>query len=114
MKPSTYTFRLIIHVILIGVCVEGFKLLNIRCLFRTIGLGTCPSCGLTRAIYAAIHLRFQDALEYHSLFYFAVAFPVLLSFRREDVGETSWFVIKLAEVMLGIAFLLRWLIVRLE
>lgn len=35
----------------------------------------CPACGLTRAVYCAMHLDFRSAFYYHA--YFTALFPVL-------------------------------------
>lgn len=54
------------------------------CLFRNIFGVECWGCGMTRAIYSAMHLDFRLAWEYNPLV--VVAFPLLVWLW----GKESW------------------------
>lgn len=59
-----------------------FYIFDIFCLFRAVTGVPCPSCGMTRAWFAAAQLDFQSAFQYHPLFLLA---PVLLLFLTDVI-----------------------------
>ena len=111
MRMSAYMVRLIGNVLVIGMCAGILQLLNIGCLFRYVGIGSCPSCGLTRAITAMFSFKFHEAIKYHPLFYLVIVIPILLSFNKGEVCKLNWALINLLEIMIGAAFFIRWLFV---
>lgn len=67
MKSKTEAIRLIKKILLFaGAAFLIYKFY--RCPFYLITGIPCPSCGMTRAVAAALHLDFKKAFEYHPLF----------------------------------------------
>jgi len=56
-----------------------FDVIGIGCPIKFFTGISCPGCGMTRAVMAALRLNFHDALYYHPLF-FLVPFMVSLYF----------------------------------
>jgi hypothetical protein len=67
---------MLIPVALYFVPLEWFKNQNSVCLFKNLTGNECYGCGMTRAIFSAIHCRFEDAFHYNKLF--LVVFPSLI------------------------------------
>jgi len=42
------------------------------CLFRLLGIGQCPGCGLGHSIYYALHLKLAVSFQHHPFGIFAV------------------------------------------
>lgn len=60
------------------------------CQFKSLTGYSCPSCGLTRSLFAISHLRFWDSLQLHPMgivFYFFI-FVLLLKFSLEFITAT--------------------------
>lgn len=53
-----------------------FILFFYKCPFRYIWGVPCPGCGMTRALYALLRLRFIEAWNYHPLVY--LVFPAVI------------------------------------
>ncbi|MDR2481708.1 MAG: DUF2752 domain-containing protein [Spirochaetaceae bacterium] len=60
----------------------GFPL----CLFRLLLNKECPGCGTTRAVWSAMHLKFNQAYEYNKMI--VLSFPLLAG------CITKWILIK--------------------
>lgn len=82
----------------------AWQVTGTSCTFQsTIGL-PCPGCGLTRALLAALHGNFQEALRLHPLFWLAplviLAILVMLAIAPDQLSNP-----KLNRVWLGLALL---------
>jgi hypothetical protein len=67
---------LIIPVAMYFVPLEWLKSQHSICLFRNLTGHECWGCGMTRAMFSAIHLRFYDALNFNRLS--LVVLPLLI------------------------------------
>jgi hypothetical protein len=67
---------LVIPAALFFVPLEWLKNQNSVCLFKNLTGNECYGCGMTRAIFSAIHFRFEDAFHYNKLF--LVVLPLLI------------------------------------
>ena len=54
-----------------------------RCPFYALTGYKCPGCGTLRAIHAALHLRFSDALRLNPILFVAVPAMVAMLFSRK-------------------------------
>lgn len=82
----------------------AWRVTGTSCTFQsTIGL-PCPGCGLTRALLAALHGRFQEAFSLHPLFWLAplviLAVLILLAVAPDRLSDP-----KLNRLWLGLAIL---------
>ena len=66
----------LIPVVLYAIPLENICNGNTICIFTNLFGVECWGCGITRAIFSALHFRFHDALEYNRLF--VVVLPLLL------------------------------------
>ena len=57
------------------------KLAGVPCVYLKYFHVICPGCGMTRAITAAIHLQFHDALRCHPMVF---SLPALLAYIIAD------------------------------
>ena len=76
------------------------------CPFRFFFGISCPGCGMTRALLAALHLDFAAAFSYHPLFFLLPFF--LLSYYLEPHINRSRHYILLSSV--AALFVLTWLV----
>lgn len=76
-----------------------------RCPFRLIFGIDCPSCGMTRAFFAALRLDFKASLSYHPLFPIVAVEILYLLFRNRFKINGK------AEIVIGVLTLLLLLIV---
>jgi hypothetical protein len=53
---------------IIGVIYIIFNIIGIGCPIKFFTGISCPGCGMTRAVFAALRLQFSDALYFHPLF----------------------------------------------
>ena len=82
----------------------AWRVTGTSCTFQsTIGL-PCPGCGLTRALLASLHGRFQEAFSLHPLFWLAplviLAVLILLAVAPDRLSDP-----KLNRFWLGLAIL---------
>jgi hypothetical protein len=78
---SRLKYLAIIGILLIPVAIyfiplEWIKNQHSVCLFKNIAGHECYGCGMTRAIFSAMHLRFTDAFHFNRLS--PVVFPLLI------------------------------------
>ena len=66
----------LIPVVLYAIPLENICNGNTICIFTNVFGVECWGCGITRAIFSALHLRFHEAWYYNSLF--VVVLPLLL------------------------------------
>ena len=66
----------LIPVVLYAIPLENICNGNTICIFTNLFDMECWGCGITRAIFSALHLRFHEAWYYNSLF--VVVLPLLL------------------------------------
>ena len=66
----------LLPVVLYAIPLENICNGNTICIFTNLFGVECWGCGITRAIFSALHLRFHDAWEYNPLF--VVVLPLLL------------------------------------
>jgi hypothetical protein len=67
---------LLIPVVIFLIPTEWIRNQHSICLFLNITGHECYGCGMTRAIFSAIHLRFSDAFHFNRLS--PVVLPVLI------------------------------------
>ncbi len=70
--------------LLVGLGMITLLLLGtgIGCPIRFVTGISCPGCGITRAAWAALHFRFEQAFYYHPLFWALPMLAVLYCFRE--------------------------------
>lgn len=66
----------LIPVVLYAIPLENICNGNTICIFTNVFGIECWGCGITRAIFSALHFHFYDAWEYNRLF--VVVLPLLL------------------------------------
>jgi hypothetical protein len=66
----------LIPVILFFIPPELIMSQHSVCLIKNITGHECYGCGMTRAIFSAIHLHFRDAFMFNRLF--IIVFPILI------------------------------------
>lgn len=95
---------------LVGRIKLAFMISVIYIIFNIIGIGcpikfltgiSCPGCGMTRAVLAAIQLKFHEAFYYHPLFFLVPLIMVLYLF--EDYLKPLY--VKYLWGVISIAFL---------
>jgi hypothetical protein len=67
---------LLIPVVMYFVPLEWLKNQHSICLFRNLTGHDCYGCGMTRAIFSALHFRFDDAFHFNRLY--VVVLPLLV------------------------------------
>jgi hypothetical protein len=67
---------LLIPVAIYSVPLEWLKNQHSVCLFRNLTGYECYGCGMTRAVFSAIHFRFEDAFHFNKLF--IIVLPLLI------------------------------------
>jgi len=67
---------LLIPVILYAVPLDWLKGQHTICLYKNITGNDCYGCGITRALFSVIHLKFADALKFNKLI--LIVFPILV------------------------------------
>lgn len=87
------------------------------CIFHRLSGLPCPSCGMTRALFAAAHFKFREAFAWHPIgpMLFAAAIVALLIFAIESaigrslipIGERE---IKVMLISFVVCMLLCWII----
>ncbi len=78
LKITKLLILVLIPVVLYAIPMESICNGNTICVFTNIFGVECWGCGITRAIFSALHFRFYDAWEYNPLF--VVVLPLLLFF----------------------------------
>jgi hypothetical protein len=87
MEKNWFVNNKFVHrIILTGVFITPFLLYFIPskwimsghaiCIFKNITGHECYGCGMTRAIYAMIHLHINEAWQYNKLVF--IVFPLLI------------------------------------
>lgn len=70
------TGLILIPVIIYCVPLEWVKSQHTICLYKNITGHECYGCGMTRAIFSALHMKFLDAIHYNRLC--IVVLPILI------------------------------------
>ena len=83
LKITKLLVTALIPVVLYAIPIESICNGNTICVFTNIFGVECWGCGITRAIFSALHFRFYDAWEYNPLF--VVVLPLLLFFWMRTV-----------------------------
>lgn len=83
LKITKLLVTALIPVVLYAIPMESICNGNTICVFTNIFGVECWGCGITRAIFSALHFRFYDAWEYNLLF--VVVLPLLLFFWMRTV-----------------------------
>lgn len=78
LKITKLLILVLIPVVLYAIPMESICNGNTICVFTNIFGVECWGCGITRAIFSALHFRFYDAWEYNPLF--VVVLPLLIFF----------------------------------
>ncbi|CDM68216.1 putative membrane protein [Clostridium bornimense] len=72
------------HMIIILMVVAIF-LVDGKCLIKKFIGVPCPSCGLTRAIVAALNLNFYKSFSYHPLFWFIPIVIIIIIYGKRPL-----------------------------
>lgn len=92
MKSKIYDHLIVMAIIMVFYGV--LFMLGIRCPIRFITGISCPGCGMTRALWSALHLDFGSAFSYHALWPLVVAFVicyVVSQYRNKTIrSEFIW------------------------
>lgn len=83
-------------------------LLRFPCVFQALFGVSCPGCGMTRAMIAALQLRFREAFAYHPMFW---SMPILYLYFLLDDGifrKKLWNRVVLLGI--GVGFIVNWLL----
>jgi hypothetical protein len=67
---------LLIPVLLYAIPPEWLKDQHSICLFKNITGKECYGCGMTRAVFSAIHFHFENAIKFNKLI--IIVFPLLV------------------------------------
>jgi len=67
---------LLIPVVMYFTPLEWLRSQHSICIFRNLTGHECYGCGMTRALFSAMHFRFEEAFHYNKLF--PVVFPLLI------------------------------------
>jgi hypothetical protein len=76
LKYLTIIGILLIPAAIYFIPLEWIKNQHSVCLFKNLTGHECYGCGMTRAIFSAMHLRFTDAFRFNRLS--PVVFPLLI------------------------------------
>lgn len=107
MRISHWRTKLLFTAGYIGLVILLYAL-GISCVFRSAFGISCPGCGMTRAMLAAVQLRFKEAFRYHPMFW---SMPILYTYFLLDDGIfRSKFWDRLILCGIGAGFLLNWLL----
>ena len=90
-------FCLFLHVVGIG------------CPIRFLTGVACPGCGMTRAAFSLLFLRFSDALYYHPLIFLMPTVVAALLLQKRIPAKTYKFLIFTTIIMFGIVYVIRLL-----
>lgn len=63
------------------------------CVFKFMGLPSCPGCGIGHAIHAALHFNFQESLREHLLGIpatIAIFYTIIQSFLNLKQNKHTW------------------------
>ena len=97
----------LIAVLVLLLYVTAVTLLGGGCILRSLTGYPCPGCGMTRALLAAVQLRFADAFGYHLMFW---SVPILfLAFLRDGKLFESRRHNVIVYIALTLGFLANWL-----
>lgn len=99
--------KLIFLAVYIGI-VATFRHFGILCLFRHFLGITCPGCGMTRAVLAALRFDFAAAFAYHPMFWSMPLLGAYFLFDGSLFGNKKWD--RIVIILLGIGFLAQWLV----
>lgn len=83
MKKTKEVIALLTGLVIITLFLY---LTGIGCPIRFVTGISCPGCGITRAIWAAMHFQFGLAFYYHPLFW-VLPMIILLFFFKEHIPE---------------------------
>ncbi len=106
---STNTLPIKISVViiyLVGAVI--FAMLGISCIWREMFGVICPGCGYTHALLSALQFDFDDAWEYHPLFW---TFPFIVLFFIKDGKVFKNEKLNVSVLCLGlILFIIVWIV----
>jgi hypothetical protein len=123
VSKSRYPFKKGIWIILL-VCFfivilifEVSDLTLVECKFKSITGYSCPSCGLTRSLFAMSELNISDALNFHlmgpaifvMLMLLLLKFFVETLFGKEIKIKTGYPIIKIMFVLFFLVWFSYWL-----
>lgn len=88
-----------------------------RCLFRALTGWSCPACGIQRALHAALHGNFLEAISYNYYLLYALPYALLICIvwylpegerkrKWQAVVEHPW------AIWILIISMLAWMIIR--
>jgi hypothetical protein len=75
-KLTKLLITVLLPAVLYVIPLENICNGNTICIFKNLFGVECWGCGITRAVFSALHFRFQDAWEYNPLF--VVVLPLLV------------------------------------
>ncbi len=107
MRITQWKTKLAVSVAYLGL-VALFYTFGLSCIFQSIFGISCPGCGMTRALLAALHLDFKAAFSLHPMFW---SVPLLYLYFWLDDGifpGKMWDRILLC--VIGAGFVVNWIL----
>ena len=107
MKKSYYKENIIF---ILGYCLAVLcaYALGLPCIWRYLTGFPCPGCGITRALFAALHLDFRLALSYNFMFW-SVPVLILAVIMNGRIFKNR-FLNRALFVFIGTGFFINWII----
>ena len=96
-------------VVAIALFYLVMHLIGVGCPIHFLTGVSCPGCGMTRAAFCLICLRFSDALYYHPLVFLMPAVLTAWLLKRRIPEKTYKFLIFTMILMFGIVYVIRLL-----
>ncbi len=107
MRISWWKTKFIVSLAYLGL-VALLYTLGLSCIFQSIFGISCPGCGMTRALLAALRFDFKAAFSFHPMFW---SMPILYLYFLLDDGifpAKIWDKILLCAIAAG--FLVNWIL----
>jgi hypothetical protein len=67
VRPKHWLIGLLLSGLLVASVFEPADLGIVTCWFHSMTGLSCPTCGLTRSLHAAMHLRLYESFRFHPL-----------------------------------------------
>ncbi len=76
MGKLSFILILVLPILLYLVPIEWLNKQHTICLFKNIFGIDCYGCGITRAVFSSLHLKFETAFAYNKMV--VIVFPLLI------------------------------------
>jgi len=89
LKKKKDIYNVLGAVIAVTVLYLIFHITGIGCPIHFLTGISCPGCGMTRAVFALLRLRFTEAFYYHPLVY-ALPLAVIVYILRKRIPKNAY------------------------